>query len=191
MTAGRLAHAAEAAVVALARTGDAAAFVELVSRREAGLRRMLARFCGDASLAEDLAQQAFIAAWKALPTLREPGAFGGWLKRIAVHAWLAHCRRAGHDLVQLDEAEAVADPVAGWAAVDARIDLARALALLRPAERTCIVLAHGEGMTHEEIAAATGLPLGTVKSHIVRGSARLRGLLAPAPNPEPGEVRHA
>jgi RNA polymerase sigma-70 factor (ECF subfamily) len=45
--------------------------------------------------------------------------------------------------------------------------------------RTCVVLAHGEGMTHEEIAAATGLPLGTVKSHIARGSARLRLALAP------------
>ena len=187
MTPNRLAHAAEAAVVALARTGEAAAFVELVSRREAGLRRMLARLCGDASLAEDLAQQAFIAAWKALPTLREPAAFGGWLKRIAVHAWLAHARRAGHDLVHLDEADAVADPVAGSAAADARLDLARALDRLRPPERACIVLAHGEGMTHEEIAAATGLPLGTVKSHIVRGSARLRAMLAPAPV----EVRHA
>ena len=72
MTTGRLAHAAEAAVVALARTGDAAAFVELVSRREAGLRGMLARLSGDATLAEDLAQQAFVAAWKALPGLREP-----------------------------------------------------------------------------------------------------------------------
>jgi RNA polymerase sigma-70 factor (ECF subfamily) len=187
VTSRRLAHVAEAAVVALARTGDTAAFVELVSRREAGLRGMLARLCGDATLAEDLAQQAFIAAWKALPGLREPGAFGGWLKRIAVHAWLAHCRRAGHDLVHLDEADAVADPVAGWAAADARLDLAGALEMLRPAERTCIVLAHGEGMTHEEIAAATGLPLGTVKSHIVRGGARLRALL----NPMSTEVRHA
>lgn len=179
MTAGRLAHAAEAAVVALARTGDAAAFVELVSRREAGLRRMLARLSGDASLAEDLAQQAFVRAWKALPALREPAAFGGWLKRIAVHAWLAHARRAGHDLSSLDEADAVADPVAGPAAADARLDLTRALSALRPGMRTCVVLAHGEGMTHEEIAAATGLPLGTVKSHIVRGSARLRLALNP------------
>jgi RNA polymerase sigma-70 factor (ECF subfamily) len=185
VTTGRLAHAAEAVVVALARTGDAAAFVELVSRREAGLRRMLARLCGDASLAEDLAQQAFVAAWKALPGLREPAAFGGWLKRIAVHAWLAHCRRAGHDLSSLDEADAVVDPVAGPAAADAAIDLARALSSLRPPQRTCVVLAHGEGMTHEEIAAATGLPLGTVKSHITRGSARLRAALAP------NEVRHA
>ena len=189
MTTGRLAHAAEAAVVALARTGDAAAFVELVSRREAGLRGMLARLCGDATLAEDLAQQAFVSAWKALPTLREPGAFGGWLKRIAVHAWLAHCRRAGHSLVQLDEAEVVVDPVAGPAAADARLDLCRALEALRPAERTCLVLAHSEGMTHEEIAAAMGLPLGTVKSNIARGGARLRGLLAP--RSEPSEVRHA
>jgi RNA polymerase sigma-70 factor (ECF subfamily) len=189
VTTGRLAHAAEAAVVALARTGDAAAFVELVSRREAGLRGMLARLSGDATLAEDLAQQAFFAAWKALPGLREPAAFGGWLKRIAVHAWLAHARRAGHDLVQLDEADGVIDPLARSAAAETRLDLSRALEALRPAERTCLVLAHGEGMTHEEIATATGLPLGTVKSNIARGGARLRALLAP--RSEPSEVRHA
>lgn len=187
MTDGRLAHAAEAAVVALARAGDAAAFVELVSRREAGLRGMLARLSGDPVLAEDLAQQAFVAAWKALPGLREPGAFGGWLKRIAVHQWLAHVRRAGHDLARLDEADAVADPVAGPVAADAALDLSRALLALRPAERLCVVLAHGEGLTHGEIAEATGLPLGTVKSHIARGSARMRVLLAPPDL----EVRHA
>jgi RNA polymerase sigma-70 factor (ECF subfamily) len=185
VTRGRLAHAAEAVVVALARTGDTAAFEELLSRREAGLRRMLTRLCGDAALAEDLAQQAFVGAWKALPALREPAAFGGWLKRIAVHAWFAHARRVGHDLASLAEADAVADPLAGPAAADANLDLARALAYLRPVERTCVVLAHGEGMTHDEIAVATGLPLGTVKSHIARGSARLRALLTPK------EVVHA
>lgn len=180
MSAGRLAHAAEAVVVALARTGDAAAFVELVSRREAGLRRMLARLCGDMSLAEDLAQQAFVRAWKALPTLRQPGAFGGWLKRIAVHVWLAHARRRGIDLAGLEEADALVDPMAGPVAADMAIDLSRALSTLGPAQRTCVILAHAEGMTHEEIAAATGLPLGTVKSHINRGSARLRAALAPS-----------
>lgn len=175
----RLSQAAEAAVVALARTGDAAAFVELVSRREASLRRMLTRMCGDARLAEDLAQQTFLHAWKALPSLREAGAFGGWLKRIAVHAWLAHARRAGLAVENLEEADAVPDGLAGPIAADTRIDLARALDALRPIERTCVVLCHGEGMTHEEIAAATGLPLGTVKSHITRGSGRLRLALGP------------
>jgi RNA polymerase sigma-70 factor (ECF subfamily) len=59
------------------------------------------------------------------------------------------------------------------------IDLGRALDRLRPAERTCIVLALREGMSHAEVARATGLPLGTVKSHVARGTAKLRALLEP------------
>lgn len=61
--------------------------------------------------------------------------------------------------------------------VTRRVDLERALAKLRPPERLCVVLAYAEGMSHGEIARATGMPLGTVKSHISRGAARLRGWL--------------
>jgi RNA polymerase sigma-70 factor (ECF subfamily) len=59
-----------------------------------------------------------------------------------------------------------------------QMDLERALACLRPVERLCVVLAYGERMSHGEICSATGLPLGTVKSHISRGSARLRQYLS-------------
>ena len=59
------------------------------------------------------------------------------------------------------------------------IDLERALATLRPPERVCIVLCFAEGMSHGEVARATGFPLGTVKSHIARGTAKLRTLLEP------------
>jgi RNA polymerase sigma-70 factor (ECF subfamily) len=58
------------------------------------------------------------------------------------------------------------------------LDLERALARLGPAERLCVVLAHGEGMTHAEIAEATQLPLGTVKSHVLRGTAKLKRICA-------------
>ncbi len=58
------------------------------------------------------------------------------------------------------------------------IDLERALARLGPAERLCVVLAHGEGMTHAEIAEATRLPLGTVKSHVLRGTLKLKRICA-------------
>lgn len=79
----------------------------------------------------------------------------------------------------------VLDNEAGASATDERttrgrneaIDLAAALARLPAAVRLCILLAYQEGMSHGEIARATAIPLGTVKSHIVRGSARLRELL--------------
>ena len=174
LSAGALAQAAEATVVALAMHGDAAAFSELVRRRQSGLRNLLRRLSRDPALADDLAQQAFLKAWRALPNLRAAGAFGAWLRRLAVNTWLEHVRGAPPLAdVELDE-------LAGATSVSSaeeELDLDRSLAQLAPDERLCVVLAYHEGMSHAEIASATTLPLGTVKSHIRRGGERLRALL--------------
>jgi RNA polymerase sigma factor (sigma-70 family) len=174
-----LGDASELAVVVRAMTGDAAAFTELVLRRQKQVRDLMRRLCGDHALADDLAQQAFVQAWRRLRDLRDPGAFGGWLKRVAVNVWLAEARRA--QLAFEDDEEAYAeipDPAPSPERAGGRIDLERALAGLRPAERVCVVLAHGEGMTHAEIAETAGLPLGTVKSHVLRGTEKLKQILA-------------
>jgi RNA polymerase sigma-70 factor (ECF subfamily) len=94
LSAASLGQAAEAAVVALAMSGDAAAFCELVRRRQSGLRNLLRRLCRDPALADDLAQQVFLQAWRSLPGLRSVAAFGAWLRRLALNAWLAHLRAA-------------------------------------------------------------------------------------------------
>ena len=160
-------------------TGDNAAFTELVLRRQKRLRDMLRRLCGDHALADDLAQMAFVQAWRNLRALRDPGAFGGWLKRLAINVWLADARRAAPPIDDDERAFlAATDPAPSPERVAVRIDLERALALLKPDERLCVVLAHGEGMTHPEIAAAAGMPLGTVKSHILRGSEKLKRIIA-------------
>lgn len=175
----RLEEASEEVVVVRAMTGDDDAFGELVLRRQKRVRDLMRRLCGDHALADDLAQQAFVQAWRRLPDLRDPGAFGGWLKRVAVNVWLAEARRA--QLPFDDDEEAlvgVPDPEPSPERAAGRIDLERALAGLRPAERVCVVLAHGEGMTHPEIAETAGLPLGTVKSHVLRGTAKLKQILA-------------
>jgi RNA polymerase sigma factor (sigma-70 family) len=169
-----LALAAEATVVALAAAGDDQAFDELVRRRQGGLRSLLRRLSGNAALADDLAQQAFVQAWSRLATLRAPGAFGGWLRQIAVNTWLAHLRQApaaGRESRQPAEIGVADDP-------SLALDLDRLLARLKGAERVCVVLAYAEGMTHPEIASVTGLPLGTVKSHVLRGSTQLREWLS-------------
>ena len=174
LSAAALAQAAEAAVVALAMNGDAAAFSELVRRRQSGLRNLLRRLSRDPALADDLAQQAFLKAWRALPKLRSVGAFGAWLRRLAVNTWLEHVRGAP------PLAEGDPDELAGGAApsgAEEQLDLDRALAQISADERLCVVLAYHEGMSHAEISAATTLPLGTVKSHIKRGGERLRALL--------------
>ncbi len=168
-----LGQVAEATVVALAMSGDAHAFCELVRRRQGSLRNLLRRLSRDPALADDLAQQAFIKAWRALPKLRSVSAFSAWLRRLAVNTWLEHVRAAAPTAVELDP-----DDLPGAATEsrtsDERMDLDRALAGLAQDERLCVVLAYSEGMSHGEISAATGLPLGTVKSHIKRGSERLR-----------------
>jgi RNA polymerase sigma-70 factor, ECF subfamily len=168
-------EAAEAAVVALAMSGDRDAFSELVRRRQSWLRNFLRRLCRDPALADDLAQQVFLRAWRSLPTLRSVAAFGAWLRRLAINTWLAHVRSAPPPMASLDSAE-LPVPVA-LASTAEQLDLDGALARLSREERMCVVLAYNEGMSHGEISLATGLPLGTVKSHIRRAAQRLRSLL--------------
>jgi RNA polymerase sigma factor (sigma-70 family) len=169
-----LGEAAEAAVVALAMCGDRKAFSELVWRRQTWLRNLLRRLCRDPALADDLAQQVFLKAWRSLPQLKSVGAFGAWLRRLAINTWLAEARGAPAPAAELDEAQ---HGGAFMPAAAEQLDLDRALAQLSTAERLCVVLAYSEGMSHGEISASTSLPLGTVKSHIRRGAERLRALL--------------
>jgi RNA polymerase sigma-70 factor, ECF subfamily len=167
----------EALIVGLARTGDAVAFEELVLRRQAWIRNLMRRFCGDETQADDLAQQVFLQAWRDISKLRQPNKFAGWLKRLAVNVWYQHLRK--HDAlsgsVDLDDTN---NAKATESATDLGMDLDQALTTLAPQVRLCVVLAYHEGMSHGEIAALAALPIGTVKSHIRRGSQHLQQLLA-------------
>ena len=175
----------ESIVVRLARNGDRQAFSELVSRRQSWIRNLMRRSCGDVTLADDLSQQVFLQAWNTLPQLQDPARFGPWLKRLAINVWLQHARR--NDPV--GEAGELRDD-AGRTDDAARIgmDLDAALATLAHDARLCVVLAYHDGMTHDEIAALTDIPVGTVKSHIRRGTLRLRERLA-AYTGEPGATQ--
>lgn len=154
--------------------GDATAFSELVRRRQSALRNLLRRLSRDPTLADDLAQVAFLKAWRALPKLRSVAAFGAWLRRLAVNTWLEHVRAAPPPPLGAEELAAAAAP---RESTSEQMDLDRALARLAPDERLCVILAYSEGMSHSEISHTTGLALGTVKSHIKRGGERLRALL--------------
>jgi RNA polymerase sigma-70 factor (ECF subfamily) len=173
---GTLTDAAEAAVVALASNGDPSAYDELVRRKQARVRSLMRRLSNDRTLAEDLAQQVFVEVWKSLAKLDTPAAFSQWLRAICLNVWLQHFRRKNLLVLDNDAADCLVDGGTRERPEHA-IDLSAALALLPAAVRLCVVLAYHEGMSHGEIADATSLPLGTVKSHIVRGSARLRELL--------------
>jgi RNA polymerase sigma-70 factor, ECF subfamily len=170
----RLGEASEVAVVALAMNGDDAAFSELVRRRQDAIRNLFRRMTRNPALADDLAQQSFVLAWKSIRTLKSPSAFGAWLHKLAVNCWLQQARLKKHE-VPFDEARVAEGQ---WvSAVAERLDLDGALVTLPPDARLCVVLAYSEGMSHAEISECTSIPLGTVKSHIARGAARLREIL--------------
>ena len=165
---------AEALLVGLARKGDRDAFAELLRRRQAWVRTLMLRCCNNTTLADDLAQQAFTQAWQKIPQLRRVSRFAPWLKRLAINEWLQHVRKRD----PLTNAEDTDLPSQRSDSADVGMDLDQALAQLKDHVRLCIVLSYHEGMTHDEIADFTGIALGTVKSHIRRGTARLQEILA-------------
>jgi RNA polymerase sigma-70 factor (ECF subfamily) len=170
-----LAQAGEAALIVAAQAKDQAAFGELVKRRQGWARALLRRMCSNAAEADDLAQEAFIKAWERLRDLETPAAFPGWFRRIAVTTFLMAKRKQKAKFEEIDDAAPIASEASSpEAAAGAKIDLERALKLLSDAERLCVTLNHGEGLSHSEIVEITGLPLGTVKSHVLRGTEKLR-----------------
>ena len=175
-------------LVGRARTGDRNAFAELVIRRQVWMRNLMRRCCGDAVLADDLAQQVFLTAWRTIPQLQRPSRFAAWLKRIAVNVWLQHARK-NDPLKAANEYELTTQPSRDATSIG--LDLDRSLAALSEKERLCIVLSYHERMTHAEISEFAGLPVGTVKSHIRRGTQRLQQLLSAyldsAPVEEPND----
>lgn len=165
----------EAILVGLAGKGDRNAFTELVERRQIWIRNLMRRCCSDVALADDLAQQVFLQAWRKLPQLQRPERFGGWLKRLAINTWLQPVRK--NDPIR--GAAEYEDTIATYHdAANIAMDLDRALATLPHDARLCIVLSYHEGMTHDEISEFTNLPVGTVKSHIRRGTQQLQQQLS-------------
>ena len=170
--------AAEAQWIARAQAGDAAAFAELVRAYQSQVRRQLQQLThADAARADDLAQQALVQAWRALPAFRGEARFGTWLHRIAYTCFLQERRAAPPLHAPLDESqEAASDDPTPQRAL--RLDVARALAQLSEEQRVAIVHCYHLDLSHDEAAAVLGLPLGTLKSHVARGKARLKELLA-------------
>ena len=173
LAANALAAASEVTVVLLAMNGDDAAYGELVRRRQQSIRNLLRRLTRNAALADDLAQQTFVQGWLSIRGLKAPGAFAPWLRKLAVNYWLQSVRGSKQEAA-LEQDLGTGSPAA---VVAQQLDLDAALARLPRDVRLCIVLAYCEGLSHGEISQTAAIPLGTVKSHITRGSARLRELL--------------
>ncbi len=177
-------------IVEAVLAGDRDAFRRLVERESASIVAACARILGDRSEAEDVAQEAFVIAYRSLGTWRADGPFGAWLSRIAVRlairsagrrkqvTWLdplaADADEPGQDRFRTSGAGDAIDPAHAVlrAEQDSRIRLA--VAALDEPYREVVALRFFAERSLLEIAEATDRPLGTVKTHLHRGLARLR-----------------
>lgn len=162
----------DAGLVEAARRGSDLAFERIVQHHQQAVRAFLRRLGGDLDEADDLAQETFIAAWGALDRFRGQSSLRSWLCGIAYRKRLGQQR--GRRRTEARDAAflEVADPPPGGSSDD-RLDLARAMAELPLEQRAAVSLCLAADFSHAEAAHALHLPLGTVKSHVARGRAKL------------------
>jgi len=183
-------------VVARARSGNEAAYRELLHRYERPVFSLIFRMVRDHALAEDLSQDTFVKVLNALDSYRPEFKFSSWVFKIANNVAIDHLRRRELDTLSLDgapdartkdEVEATAltavdrteSPLAELESRELGSMIESAIGKLRPEYRSCILLRHVEGRSYEEIAETLDLPLGTVKTYIHRARHELREYLEP------------
>lgn len=172
------------ALVERSRRGDELAFAKLVERYQHEVFNLAMRMVSNRSLAEDVAQEAFVRAWKSLDGFRGEAAFATWLHRITVNTALTHRqRRLRRATATLDQAPQLidsatdGDPEAMGENLVLQDRLRQALADISPGQRQVVVLKDVEGWSHREIADALGITVSATKVRLHRARATLRQLL--------------
>ena len=167
-----------------AMAGDRDAFAVLVETHQHEVYTLALRLTRDPHLAGDVAQEAFIKAWRALPKFRGDAAFGTWVHRITVNtAWTLRQRARRHQHDELGPASdhpslaPVADPVASGENAELRRILDGALAGLPAGQRAVVVLKDVYGYSHDEIADALDISVSASKVRLHRAHLRLRRVL--------------
>jgi RNA polymerase sigma-70 factor (ECF subfamily) len=157
--------------------GDNQAFAELVRRHQGKVRGLLLRLTGSPPLADDLAQEVFLRAYRGLVGFEGRARFSTWLYRIAYNVFLNH-RSRSKELAALplgfDSQTAAPDGELSANRLDMRRDLAGAIAALPERYRAVVTLYYLEDVSYPEIADVLDLPLGTVKTHLHRAKKLLR-----------------
>jgi len=170
----------EAVLVELAvSNNDQRAFSELVNRHQSNLRYSMRQLTNwNEDLADDLAQDTFIQAFKELHRFRKQAKFSSWLYRIGYNTFLQHVRKKQLDTQSIDDDPYIANQVAAANVGDDDSPLhqkvAKLLAKLEPERRSVLHLLLHRQNTQQEISEIMGIPLGTVKTHINRGRVALQ-----------------
>ncbi len=171
------------AIVEAARKGDRAAFGRIVQAFQRMVFGYAYALLGDFRLAEEVAQDAFLEAYRSLASLRDEAAFPGWLKRIVAHCASRARRRERRGLERLDDRAAL-DSASSIASrsdprqEETRQDVREAIGTLSRAQREVTTLFYIDGYSQQEIAEFLDVPVNTVKSRLQRALAILRGRLA-------------
>ena len=169
-------------LVAAATTGDRAAASRLVVRWQPRLLRHAWRVGGDADLAKDAVQDAWIEILRGLARLDDVAAFPAWACRIVTRRCQRALARRGPVAPSPEDDGAAARPAPDHASGEFAAELAivqRAIAALPPAQRAALALFHLEGLGIAEIAVATDVPPGTVKTRLMHARNKVRAMLAP------------
>jgi RNA polymerase sigma-70 factor (ECF subfamily) len=175
--------ATEAALVSRAQQGQTGAFEQLYRQHVGKVYAVCLRLVPDVQKAETLTQDVFVRAWQKLDTYAGRGPFGAWLRRLAVNVVIEAGRadaRRQRRLVALEEAMGDTDPRLPAVEADSAADwqLERAVAALPDGARLAFVLHDVQGYRCQEIAALTGVSVGTIKSQLHRARRLLREMLA-------------
>jgi RNA polymerase sigma factor (sigma-70 family) len=172
----------DAALVAAARDGSNTALARLIDRHQQAVRAFLARITGNREEADDLAQETFATACSQLDSYRGDSSVRTWLCAIAWRkaksARRSFFRMRTRDAQYAEQAERERP---SEISTEDTMALKEALSSLPMEQRAAVVLCLSEDFSHAEAAQALGLPLGTVKSHVARGKARLLSVLGGMP----------
>ncbi len=170
-------------LVAAAQRGDQMAFGVLVTRHWGGVVNVVYRMCGEAQLAEEAAQEAFLRAWQHLPGYDPRYSFRAWVYRIAINAALDALRREKQvvDIDSIAEGNILMGGDGPGAALENREragQVRRAILALPAPSRSVLVLREYGSLSYAEIASALNIPLGTVMSRLNSARGQLRLALA-------------
>lgn len=174
----------ESRLIHLAKTAyGGQAFTALVKRHQGKVRAFLFRLCGSASLADDIAQETFILAYRKLSSFQGDSKFSTWLLAIAYRCFLQELRKSKRDAEKIEGLSEVEINPGYYESISAgQLDLEHALKKLHKDEVAAITLCYSFGCSHAEAATVLKIPLGTVKTLILRAKEKLRILLI---EPEP------